>query len=206
MRSLYEWSFVMKLNKTQVFVVDFEIGLRKELASIVETREFQRSHVMIRLINYLVEQTLDNNGDRLKAYSIAVDGLGRESSFDPSSDSYPRVQVGRLRRMLEAHYAHKTDDGASCLYIPRGSYRVKLARRYAAYPELPTHRADTAQQITAFKDAEISAALAESPAGTLQKQIRAVLLGVAVGIVLALATLVIYSSLKGHSYTLHLSW
>lgn len=80
---------------------------------------------MRRLLHFLVAETLAGRGDGLKAYGVAVDGLGRDSDFDPQADSYPRVQVGRLRRMIAQFYANQGPgiDGIR-LDIPSGGYRV----------------------------------------------------------------------------------
>ncbi|WP_017671749.1 hypothetical protein [Blastomonas sp. AAP53] len=103
--------------------------MHDELALVMVSPEFVRSPVLRRLLEYLVEQTLAGNGDRLKAYQIAVEGLGRDDSFDPQSDSYPRVQVGRLRKMLDLHYAGLSPEQASGrqrIVIPVGHYNVTL--------------------------------------------------------------------------------
>lgn len=97
-----------------------------EMDRIFESEEFSRSPVMRRLLRFLVDQTLVGNGDQLKAYSVAVDGLGRAPDFDAQTDSYPRVQVGRLRRMLDAHYARNGFPNGERLLIPSGAYRVYL--------------------------------------------------------------------------------
>ena len=105
-------------------------ALQNELGLVMRSPEFVRSPVLRRLLEYLVEQTLAGNGERLKAYQIAVDGLGRDDSFDPQSDSYPRVQVGRLRKMLELHYAGLSAQeaaGRHRIVIPVGRYNVELA-------------------------------------------------------------------------------
>src|SRR3546814_10707989 len=46
--------------------------------------------------------------------------------FDAQSDSYPRVQVGRLRRMLDAYYERYGVVNGELLVIPNGAYRVFL--------------------------------------------------------------------------------
>lgn len=97
-----------------------------EMDRIFESEEFSRSPVMRRLLRFLVNQTLAGNGDHLKAYSVAVDGLGRDADFDAQTDSYPRVQVGRLRRMLDAYYARAGFPNGQRLVIPNGAYRVYL--------------------------------------------------------------------------------
>lgn len=105
-------------------------ALNDELALVMESPEFVRSPVLRRLLEYLVQQTLAGNGERLKAYQIAVEGLGRDDNFDPQSDSYPRVQVGRLRKMLDLHYAGLSPEQAAGrlrIVIPVGRYNVALA-------------------------------------------------------------------------------
>lgn len=103
--------------------------VKGELRRIFDAPQFNHSPVMCRLLSYLVEQTLAGNGHRLKAYTIAVDGLGRDADFDARIDSYPRVQVGRLRKLLDDFYA--ADDAGSGLRIgiPKGAYVVTFGNQ-----------------------------------------------------------------------------
>lgn len=96
-----------------------------EVDRICASAAFQRAPVMRRLLRFLVAETFAGRGDDLKAYGVAVDGLGKDSDFDPQSDSYPRVQVGRLRRMIAEFYAQAGDgpDGMRVV-IPNGGYKV----------------------------------------------------------------------------------
>ena len=98
--------------------------LRAETRSLLQSPDFIRSPVMSQLLNYLVEEAIANPGHPPKAYQVAVDGLGRSEDFDVQADSYPRVQVGRLRKMLAAHYA--TYGGTHQLHIPIGHYAVEI--------------------------------------------------------------------------------
>ncbi|WP_157216469.1 tetratricopeptide repeat protein [Flavisphingomonas formosensis] len=102
----------------------FRARILSEVEQISGTAEFERAPVMRRLLSFLVDATLNGQGDELKAYAVAVDGLGRSPDFDAQSDSYPRVQVGRLRRMLEAHYAQHPPADDIRLSVPQGRYRV----------------------------------------------------------------------------------
>lgn len=111
--------------------------IRREYRRIIATREFARAPVMRRLLGFLVDESLAGRGAQLKAYSVAVQGLGREADFDPQSDSYPRVQVGRLRRMLDAAYAREGAPNGFSMTIPLGSYAMRFvaAERMSAPPE-----------------------------------------------------------------------
>jgi len=141
-------------------------ALQAELALVMQSPEFIRSPVLRRLLEYLVEQTLAGNGERLKAYQIAVDGLGRDDSFDPQSDSYPRVQVGRLRKMLELHYAGLSAQdtaGRHRIVIPVGRYNVELVSM--AGPEAAAPAGDTAASPAAVSTTAPSTAAAPAMAG-----------------------------------------
>lgn len=100
--------------------------MREELQAVIASPDFSRAPIMKRLLTFLVGETAAGRGDQLKAYSVAVDGLGRAPDYDARADSYPRVQVGRLRRMLDSHYAATTPSGGLRLTIPSGRYRVAL--------------------------------------------------------------------------------
>ena len=104
---------------------DAEI-MRQELQSVIASPDFSRAPIMKRLLSFLVGETAAGRGDQLKAYSVAVDGLGRAPDYDARADSYPRVQVGRLRRMLESYYNTTPPVGGLRLTIPSGRYRVAL--------------------------------------------------------------------------------
>ena len=101
--------------------------LQVERDILLASPDFARAPIMKRLLEYLVGETVAGRGDQLKAYAVAVDGLGRAPDYDARADSYPRVQVGRLRRMLASHYrGHPSADGQG-LVIPSGRYRVGIA-------------------------------------------------------------------------------
>lgn len=83
---------------------------------------FRRSPVMARLLSYLVDQHAANDGAGPKSYAIGVDVLGRAENFDPATDSYPRVMVGRLRALLDQYY--RQNPTRHRLVIPTGGYAI----------------------------------------------------------------------------------
>lgn len=86
--------------------------------------EFARSPTMSKLLRFLVDHKLREEATPLTAHTVAVDGLGRDDSFDTQIDSYPRVQVGRLRRMLDHFYLR--EKGKNRLFIPYQHYEIIL--------------------------------------------------------------------------------
>lgn len=113
---------------------DFADELSAEVARVLADPAFVKAPVQSRLLSYLCEQTLAGEGP-LSQYAIAVDGLGREDGYDLTSDSYPRVQISRLRRNLADYYTSIAPGHGLAVYLDRGDYRLHLAPPGKAYPE-----------------------------------------------------------------------
>jgi tetratricopeptide (TPR) repeat protein len=96
--------------------------VRKVLAAIQSSASFSSSRQLSLFLGYVVEKTLAGEGERIKAYSIATEALGRPESFDPSVDPIVRVEAGRLRRALETYYQGEGAGERLRIAIPRGTY------------------------------------------------------------------------------------
>ena len=103
---------------------EFSRRLSDQLDHILVSKEFQRSPTMTRLLTYLVEHRLTGNPHNPKAYAIAVEALGKHADFDPQTDSYPRVMMGRLRAMIHDYYQMRPGDWR--IDIPVGQYGIVL--------------------------------------------------------------------------------
>lgn len=114
----------------------FNNKLRAEADALLADAVFQRSPVLSKLLRYLVEETVAERSQHLKSFVVAVDGLGRSDDFDATSDSSARVQMVRLRKTLENHYAQHGPLDELCIYLQPGSYTVRLGRLPTAYPNL----------------------------------------------------------------------
>ncbi|MEO9601222.1 hypothetical protein [Parasphingorhabdus sp.] len=79
---------------------------------------------MSKLLHFLVDHKLLDDGQPLTAYAVAVDALGRDDGFNTQIDSYPRVQIGRLRRMLDHFYLRENSEHR--LSIPYQHYEIIL--------------------------------------------------------------------------------
>lgn len=93
------------------------------LENILASPEFATSPRVSVAFRYIVEETLASRADRIKAYTIAVDVLGKGEGFDPASNPIVRVLAGRLRESLATFY--KTPAGLDqpiVITIPKGSY------------------------------------------------------------------------------------
>jgi adenylate cyclase len=103
--------------------------IEAELERILAARCFVNAGRASQLLQYLVRETLDGRGARLKGYSVAVEVFGRKADFDAHADPLVRVEAGRLRRRLIEYYADEGRADPVIIDVPRGGYAVKF--RYA---------------------------------------------------------------------------
>jgi hypothetical protein len=99
-------------------------ALREQAQKVAASGALGKTRSYIRLLDYLVEATLD--GRAPKELEIATQVFGKGSDFDPSQDSLVRVYAHNLRQKLDHYYATAGRGEASRISIPRGEYRVVL--------------------------------------------------------------------------------
>ena len=122
-------------------LANFDELLRSEVEHVLEDPVFERSPTQSRLLKYLCGETIIGRG-KPSQFSVAVDGLGRPEDYDLNSDSYPRVQISRLRRSLANVYSRIDPLNELCVFIRKGEYRLYLAPRTTAYPDERARRSD----------------------------------------------------------------
>lgn len=95
--------------------------IEKALNNILSNGKFLASPQMSAFLSYVVKETMAGNAARIKAYTVAVDALGKPPTFDPQNDPSVRVLANRLRNSLKNYYA---DNPEQSLFIKlyRGSY------------------------------------------------------------------------------------
>lgn len=96
--------------------------VREELERICEDKLFRETTRMKRFLRYVVEETLEGRGDRLKGYVIGVEVFDRPDNFDPQADTIVRVQAGQLRRRLDLYYADPGQSSVVRILVPKGRY------------------------------------------------------------------------------------
>lgn len=74
--------------------------VEKILDRILASEHFSGAMQLSAFLKYIVTKKLDGQESDIKAYSIAVDALGRDESFDPQENATVRVSAGRLRQVL----------------------------------------------------------------------------------------------------------
>ena len=100
---------------------------RAQLNRILSSPDFGATDREHRFLTYIVEETLSGRGNRIKAYSIAVEVFGREQSFDAQNDPIVRIAAGHLRRALERYYLTAGRSDTIVMTIPKGCYVPSFA-------------------------------------------------------------------------------
>ena len=95
----------------------------------------------LRLLTYLVEETLAGRGNELHQRAIAADVFGRDiRSFDARADSIVRTTAANLRQRLFEYYAgpaQRSGQSAPCtIELLKGAYAVRFSPRPRLSPEL----------------------------------------------------------------------
>lgn len=78
--------------------------VERALMDILSSEKFVAAPQMSAFLNYVVNETLTGDPARIKAYSVAVDALGKPATFDPQNDPSVRVLAKRLRTSLDLYY------------------------------------------------------------------------------------------------------
>jgi hypothetical protein len=97
-------------------------GIRTQVDRIIASSELSRSPQLGAFLRFVVESVLRGDADRIKAYTIGIEVLRRDSKFDPQIDPIVRVEATRLRRAIDRYYAGPGIGDAIRIEIPRGSY------------------------------------------------------------------------------------
>ncbi len=123
-------SDMQESEKDRVLSNDERQEVMQALEAILATDKFEAAPQMSAFLRYVVEQAADGNQSRIKAFTVAVDALGKPDSFDPQNDPVVRVLAGRLRAALAA-YNDENPDAVVVITMTPGSYVPSFERRDA---------------------------------------------------------------------------
>jgi TolB-like protein len=110
------------------------------LNRIIASDVFRSSPQLAAFLRFVVETSLRGKAERIKAYTIGTDALGRRGSFDPQADPIVRVEAARLRRAIKRYYAGAGATDPIVIELPRRGY-VPVFRRRRVDQELPVAHA-----------------------------------------------------------------
>ena len=103
--------------------------IRAALDRIQVSEIFARSPQLGAFLRFVVEAVLHGKSDRIKAYTIGIEVLRRDTRFDPQVDPIVRVEATRLRRTIERYYTGPGAEDPIIIDLPRGSYVPTFRRR-----------------------------------------------------------------------------
>jgi len=113
------------------------------LNAVLDSDKFTAAPQMSAFLRYVVEQAASGNMTRIKAYTVAIDALGKPDSFDPQNDPVVRVLAGRLRAALASYYEINPDVELRITMRP-GSYVPSFVYRTAVEA---TEKTNTANRV-----------------------------------------------------------
>ena len=116
---------------------DNRLAVITELQKVLSHTTFRDTKRLKRFLEYVVMETLDGRGARLKGYSLGIEVFDRSDDFDPQGDTIVRVQAGQLRRRLDLYYAKDGLADPIRILLPKGRYEpvFEFRREIAAKEE-----------------------------------------------------------------------
>ncbi len=91
--------------------------------------QFRRAAKLRDFLIYVVEQTLQGQGDSLNEHQIGRAVFGRGADYSPSEDNIVRAHARQLRVKLSEYFSSKGKDELLVLEIPKGSYVPVFSQR-----------------------------------------------------------------------------
>ncbi|TCL67150.1 hypothetical protein [Rhizobium sp. BK251] len=103
-----------------------EADARLELERLLSDPRFHATERAGSILKYIAEQGFIGHPEGVKAYSIAIDVLGRASNFDASLDPIVRIEVSRLRNALSQYYEAFGTPTGILIDLPKGRYVTRF--------------------------------------------------------------------------------
>ncbi len=92
------------------------------LRKIFMSDQFASSERLREFLEFIVVETLEGRGDRIKSYTIAVDVFQKSADFDSTHDPVVRITAGRLRQALDRYYLTEEADNDVKIVLQKGKY------------------------------------------------------------------------------------
>ncbi len=108
------------LNTKASYPLNEDISHQLEL--MLANPDFAATPQQTALLQYVVNQTLAGNADRIKGYTVATEVFGRRSDFDQNVDPIVSIQASRLRQALKRYYKTAGKNDPVRIHIPKGTY------------------------------------------------------------------------------------
>ncbi|MDL2409408.1 hypothetical protein PY650_28010 [Rhizobium calliandrae] len=137
---------------------------RAEVERLLSDIRFHATERQRAILRYLAERHFGGHDDGVKAYSIAIDVLGRSSSFEPSLDPIVRIEVSRLRSAVANYYEAFRQPDCVSIDLPKGKYVVVFSKTAADEPAQSGEVVESGEQ-------ESEQAYCATPVNTVTSQV-----------------------------------
>jgi hypothetical protein len=101
--------------------------IRGQLKRILASAAFHNSKRYAAVLKYIVDQTLEGNGDRLKERTIGMEVFDRPPDYDTATDHAVRSAVAEVRKRLAQYYLSGAQDELR-IEVLSGSYLPQFRR------------------------------------------------------------------------------
>ncbi|MBB5341363.1 hypothetical protein [Tunturiibacter gelidoferens] len=98
-----------------------------ELETVLSSSHFCNSKRYPAFLRYVVQQTLNGNGDQIKERTLGIEVFGRTPDYDTNADTVVRYTAGEVRKRLSLYY-HEAADSPIHIYLSARSYRPEFLR------------------------------------------------------------------------------
>lgn len=96
-------------------------SIEAHVQRVLQSPHFARAETQRKLLAYLWER----RNEPVSEYAIAIEALGRNTSFDSTVDASVRVHISRLRRKLKDYYQQEPGE-TELLVIPTGTHQLMV--------------------------------------------------------------------------------
>ena len=100
----------------------FEQMVTAQLDKVLSSEGFVNAPQLQNFLLYVVNRHIQDKSDRIDAYAIATQALGRPIDFAPDLDPIVRVQAANLRQRLDLYNASMGANDPIKITLPKGGY------------------------------------------------------------------------------------
>jgi len=97
------------------------------LENVLTSSTFTDVYRLKKFLDYVVKETIEGRGGRLKGVGIACDVFDKNDPADAASTTVVRVEAGRLRRRLKDYYDNEGAADPIRISIPKGGYAATFS-------------------------------------------------------------------------------
>lgn len=118
-------------GRPAAFSADEAQAIREHTEALLRSELWRQAPRQQRLLRHIVWATLDGDAQRLSGQALGREVFDRGADFDPAVDPIVRVEAGRLRSKLLAHYAGAGAHDPVWIEVPKGAYAARFEFRTA---------------------------------------------------------------------------